>query len=138
MPRELWLCALAVMLAGCATRDADPAMQSMPAGKYADYRAVLVEAASAAPMASGTPETVKKSFAECSADYILSGIAPLDRMTLDRYARGEVAMPAEELDRIDYVERVLHGDQPLTQGGLERLQPWCAGDIPAFKQAFGQ
>ncbi len=138
MPRELWLCALAVMLAGCASRDIEPAMQAMPAGKYADYRAVLVEAALAAPMASGTPDPVKKSFAECSADFILSGIAPLDRMTLDRYARGELAVTVEELDRIDRVERILHGDQPLTQGGLDRLQPWCAGDIPAFKQAFGQ
>jgi len=138
MPRGWWLCALAVMLAGCAPRDAEPMMQAMPKGKYADYRAVLVEAALAAPTASGTPESVKKSFAACSADYILSGIAPLDRMNLDQYARGELAMPAAELDRIDYVERVLHGDQPLTQGGLDRLQPWCASDIPAFKQAFGQ
>jgi hypothetical protein len=110
----------------------------MPPGKYADYRAVLIEAGRAAKMAPGTPDAVRNRFAECGSDYILSGIAPLDRINLDRYARGEIALSTEELQRIDYVENKVHGAQPLTQGGLERLEPWCKDDIPAFKQALGQ
>ena len=89
-------------------------------------------------MAEGTPDAVRNRFAECGADFILSGIAPLDRINLDRYARGEVALSTEELQRIDYVENQLHGTQPLTQGGLERLQPYCPDDIPAFRTALGQ
>jgi len=134
MPRGWWLCAL--VLAGCAPRG--PELYSMPAGRYENYRAVLVEKGRATQMASGTPDAVRNRFAECGADFILSGIAPLDRILLDRYARGELAMSGAELQRIDYVESVLHGAEPLTRGGLERLQPWCPNDIPAFKQALGQ
>jgi len=89
-------------------------------------------------MKSGTPEAVRNRFAECGADFILSGIAPLDRILLDKYARGELALSGEDLARIDWVESTLHGDQPLTAGGLELLQPWCPDDIPAFEQALGQ
>jgi hypothetical protein len=135
---KTWLFCAALALAGCAPRDAGPQMQSMPPGKYADYRAFLIEAGSGVTMAAGTPDTVRRRFAECSADFILSGMAPLDRMMLDQYARGELAVTAEELDRIDRVERILHGDQPLTQGGLERLAPFCPNDVAAFKQALGQ
>jgi len=134
-PRALLVCA--GLLRGCA-----PAVESdlhaMPPGKYADYRAVLLEAGRATKMAEGTPDTVRNRFAECGSDFILSGIAPLDRINLDRYARGEVAMSTEELQRIAYVENQLHGAQPLTQGGLERLDPFCPNDIPAFKRALGQ
>jgi len=136
MPWSIWLCALVLM--GCAPVDPGPQLHSMPAGKYADYRAVLVEAGRATEMKSGTPEDVRNRFAECGADYILSGVAPLDRMRLDQYARGELAMSREELQRIDYVENQLHGSQPLTQGGLDRLKHQCPDDIPAFKQALGQ
>jgi hypothetical protein len=135
MQKLWWLCAL--LLAGCAPR-VEPDLHAMPQGKYADYRAVLVEAGRATQMAEGTPDAVRSRFAECGADFILSGIAPLDRINLDHYARGELAMSTEELQRIDYVENTLHGTQPLTQGGLERLEPFCKADIPAFKQALGQ
>jgi hypothetical protein len=135
MPRHWWPCIL--LLAGCAPR-VEPDLHSMPPGKYADYRAVLIEAGRATKMAEGTPDSVRNRFAECGSDYILSGIAPLDQINLDRYARGEIALSTEELQRIDYVENMLHGAQPLTQGGLERLEPWCKDDIPAFKQALGQ
>ena len=135
MPRLAFLAAL--LLVGCVSQ-AEPELHAMPAGKYADYRAFLIEAGRGTRMAAGTPDAVRQRFAECASDFILTGIAPLDRTMLDRYARGELAMPAEELDRIDRVERILHGDQPLTQGGLERLAPFCADDIPAFKQALGQ
>jgi hypothetical protein len=136
MRRGWWLCALA--LAGCVAREAGPELYSMPAGRYADYRAVLVEAGRGTKMAEGTPDTVRNRFAECSADFILSGIAPLDRIMLDKYARGELALGGEELNRIDWVESLLHGEQPLTEGGLDRLEPWCPGDIPAFARALGQ
>ena len=135
MQRHWWLYAL--LLAGCAPR-IEPEMHAMPPGRYADYRAVLMEAGRGTKMAEGTPDAVRNRFAECGSDYILSGIAPLDRINLDRYARGEVAMSTEELQRIDYVENTLHGSQPLTQGGLDRLAPFCKDDIPAFKKALGQ
>ena len=135
MPRRWWLSTL--LLAGCAP-SIEPDLHAMPAGRYADYRAVLVEAGLKARVTDGTPDAVRQRFADCASDFILSGIAPLDRINLDRYARGEVAMTTGELQRIDYVENTLHGSQPLTQGGLERLAPFCADDIPAFKQALGQ
>src|SRR4051812_12665022 len=81
MPRVWWL--LSMVLAGCVP-DAGPDLHAMPAGRYPNYRAVLVEKGLATSMVSGTPDAVRKRFAECGSDFILSGIAPLDRILLDK------------------------------------------------------
>jgi hypothetical protein len=101
-------------------------------GRYDSYRDLLETTAIETKFPQGTPEAVKKSYYRCAASFVLSGVSPTDLPKLDAYARGQMDLPISELNRINAdIERKL--GRPLTQGGLERLEPFCSADLPQIQ-----
>jgi hypothetical protein len=100
-------------------------------GKHSNYRALLVSMGAYTKFPTGTPQSVKDRYSECAADFVLSGVSPVDLPKLDAYAQGRQDLTVNELNRINAGIEAKLG-RPLTQGGLERLTPFCPDDVPDF------
>lgn len=124
-------CLVAILsLSACVSHSTELGFQ---AGRYANYRELLISSGKQTRFPAGTPEAVKNRYYECAADFVLSGVSPVDLPKLDGYAQGRQDLTVGELNRINADIEARLG-RPLTQGGLERLTPFCPGDVASFQQ----
>ena len=124
------MCLTALLLSGCVS---DRTELSFAQGKYHNYRDLLVSTAAFTKFPKGTPSSVKDRYAQCSADFVLTAVSPVDLPSLDAYAQGVQSMPVGELNRINSQIEAKLG-RPLTHGGLERLAGICPNDVADFQK----
>jgi len=121
-------CIAAFIISGCAADSAT----ALERGKYSNYRDLLIDLGAYTKFPPEASYDLRRRYAECSSDFVLSGVAPADLPKLDAYARGELDLSQSELIRInDDIVRKL--GKPLTDGDLDRLMPFCPADVPSFK-----
>jgi hypothetical protein len=120
----------AFLLAACVP---DSAKMSLQPGKHRDYHDLMVKVGLMAKFPPGAPSDIGIRYAECAADFIMANTSPADQQKLDAYARGETTLTVGESRRMDDNLEAAVG-KPLTEGGLERLAPYCPQDVPDFQK----
>jgi hypothetical protein len=123
-------CVAAFVLTACVP---DSAQMSIQPGRYQDYHDFMVKIGLLAKFPPGAPSDIGIRYAECAADFVMDNTSPADRQKLDAYARGESTLTAGESRRMDANLEAAVG-KSLTEGGLERLTPYCPDDVPDFQK----
>jgi hypothetical protein len=100
-----------------------------PPGRYDSYYDLLITIGGYAKFPSGAPQSVRDRYAKCAADFVIANTPPADLPKLDAYARGQGGLTVGESRRMDQALAARAGG-PITDGGLERLTPYCPEDVP--------
>lgn len=67
--------------------------------------------------------------ADCVGAFTVANIGPADLALLDSYARGEIAFPKRDFDR---VESSLAAKAKAAGSTREALRPYCPADVDSF------
>jgi hypothetical protein len=116
-------------LAGCVS-DSAPVQAKR---YYVDYKALLMEGVDHAFMGgpkASAPGPVKLAYAECSADYALTGFTENERARLDAFARREITLTNGEMRDLDSRLRSRLGNSLE----FDDLAGTCPDKVPLFKK----
>jgi hypothetical protein len=121
----------AVLLAGCVTVN----VPRVNPGSYPNYREMLVAQLELFPWDSDAPRDLVRRFNICGADVMLGYFTTYELERLDKYARGELHISEDELERIsDDVDDRIGGEKELTEKIKQRC-PDVIRDAEAHKKA---
>jgi hypothetical protein len=95
--------------------------ERMEPGYYANYRTVVTS--------WYWSNLHDPALAECIGAFTVANVPPADLALLDRYARGEIAMPKQDFERIDGALSAKMNAAPSTR---EALRPYCPDKVDGF------
>lgn len=124
----------ALLLPGCVTTN-PPATQTMqlsqtvPAGRYADYRALVTEQTSHMGFEgpSKIPENLQQETRICLVNLVMANLTPAEMARFDSYARGEIPISEQELSSVGDV--VLKRADPSGTALVANMHALCPSTI---------